>query len=168
MSSKQEIVAQWLRDAHAAEEQAKTMLGAQISRVETYPELKARLEQHRTETEGQERKLYERLRALGSDPSTVKDLGGKTTAMLQGIGGSVAADEVVKGAIAGYAFENFEIASYRALIGAAEAAGDTETKRVAEEILVEEEAMAAWLEENLPKITAEYLDREERGETSKR
>ena len=34
----------WLKDAHAMEQQAEHMLKAQASRIDHYPELKARLE----------------------------------------------------------------------------------------------------------------------------
>lgn len=59
-------------------------------------------------------------------------------------------DEVVEGALASYTFEHMEIASYRILIATSQEAGDVETQRVCEEILREEEAMASWLETNLP------------------
>ena len=68
-------------------------------------------------------------------------------------------DEVVKGAMAGYVFENLEIASYTSLIGAANAVGDTETATACEQILVQEKAMAAWLLDHLPQITAAFLAR---------
>jgi len=67
----------------------------------------------------------------------------------------------VKGAMASYTFEHLEIAAYRSLIAAAEAAGDQETKRVCESILKEEEAMADWLAEHIGTITRQYLQREE-------
>jgi ferritin-like metal-binding protein YciE len=54
-----------------------------------------------------------------------------------------------------------EIASYKILIATAEQVGDQETKRVCEEILHEEEAMADWLEQNVPSLTKQYLRREE-------
>ena len=66
------------------------------------------------------------------------------------LGGMTASDEIVKGAMAGYVFEHFEIASYTALIAAAKTAGDPETARVCEAILVQEEAMADWLAAHLP------------------
>ncbi len=40
----------WLRDAHAMEEQAETMLNSMLSRVENYPELHQRIQQHIKET----------------------------------------------------------------------------------------------------------------------
>jgi ferritin-like metal-binding protein YciE len=53
-----------------------------------------------------------------------------------------------------------EIASYRILIATAEECGDAETRRVCEENLAEEEAMAKWLEDNLSDVTRAYLSRD--------
>jgi ferritin-like metal-binding protein YciE len=68
-------------------------------------------------------------------------------------------DEVVKGAIAGYVFENVEIATYTVLIAAAAQAGDTETQRACEQIIEEERAMAEWLLAHLPSVTKQFLVR---------
>jgi hypothetical protein len=38
MSDSPEWVVQWLRDAHAMEEQAETMLSALLGRLDNYPE----------------------------------------------------------------------------------------------------------------------------------
>src|SRR5437879_4875955 len=124
MTKMVEWLVQWLRDAHAMEQQAETMLTSQASRLEHYPELRRRIEPHITETQSQRRRLEECIRRLGFDTSTVKDAAGKITAMMQGMAGVFAGDEVVKGAMAGYTFEHFEISSYTALIAAAETAGD--------------------------------------------
>lgn len=159
---------QWLRDAHAMEQQAETMLNAQAARLEHYPELRQRIEHHITETQSQARRLEECIERVGTQVSAVKDAGGKTTAMMQGFGGMFAGDEVVKGAMAGYAFEHFEISAYAALIGAAEAAGDNATADVCREILREEEEMAGWLRDHLPRVTKQFLARESSGETAKR
>ncbi|VEA60916.1 YciE [Salmonella enterica subsp. salamae] len=40
----------WLRDAHAMEKQAESMLESMASRIENYPDIKARIEQHISET----------------------------------------------------------------------------------------------------------------------
>jgi ferritin-like metal-binding protein YciE len=149
----------WLRDAHAMEEQAEQMLEAQSSRIENYPELAARIEQHFRETQSQRQRLEACLERRGTTASGIKDMGGRFTAMMQGIGGSMAPDEVTKGAMASYAFEHFEIASYKCIIAAAEQAGDAETARVCEEILQEEHAMASWLGDQLPQVTRTFLQR---------
>jgi len=151
----------WLRDAHAMEEQAEKMLSAQADRLEHYPALRARIVQHIEETKGQQRLLDECLTRRGISNSVLKDMGGKLMAFGQAVGGMTASDEVVKGAMAGYVFENLEIASYVSLIGAAKAVGDTATQAACEQILVEEKAMAAWLLEHLPEITQAFLARSE-------
>ncbi|OLS59229.1 hypothetical protein PSEMO_57380 [Pseudomonas putida] len=68
-------------------------------------------------------------------------------------------DEVVKGAMAGYVFENLEIATYTVLIEAAEVAGELETVEVCRSIIKEEVAMAEWLKEHLPEVTRAFLER---------
>lgn len=150
----------WLRDAHAMEEQALTMLNAQFERLESYPELKARIGKHIDETKQQAALLQGCLDRLGKGSSTLKDAAGKLTAMAQGLGGVFASDEVVKGSLASYTFEHMEIASYRILIAAAGYMGDEETANVCRRILDEELAMAKWLEDNVDAITLEFLARE--------
>src|SRR5690606_7577218 len=110
MSEQREHLLNWLRDAHAMEQQAEQMLKSQASRIEHYPKVKARIEQHLEETRGQQRLLEGCLERLGSSPSAVKDTMGMMTALGQGIGGMFASDEIVKGAMASYVFENMEIA----------------------------------------------------------
>ncbi|MEE1892776.1 DUF892 family protein [Pseudomonas otitidis] len=165
MEKTQTHLLDWLRDAHAMEQQAEQMLKAQSSRLEHYPDLKARIDQHLEETLGQQKLLEEALARLGSSPSTLKDIGGKLMAFGQAVGGMTATDEVIKGAMAGYVFENMEIASYTVLIAAAQAAGDVETQRACERILPQEVAMADWLREHLPRLTEAFLARSEAPET---
>ena len=149
----------WLRDAHAMEEQAEKMLKGQAERLEHYPKLKARIEQHIEETYGQQKLLRSCIERLGSSPSTIKDLSAKLVAFGQSVSGMMVSDEVVKGAMSGYVFEHMEIASYTVLITAAKAVGDTETQRACEQILPQEVAMAEWLKENLPELTQAFLSR---------
>jgi len=52
MTEGREWLVQWLRDAHAMEDQAETMLNAQLSRIENYPELAERIRQHIEENQG--------------------------------------------------------------------------------------------------------------------
>lgn len=78
---------------------------------------------------------------------------------VQGLSTGAAADEVVKDGLADFAAENFEIASYTALIAAAEQLGDRETVATCNQILREEQEMARWLEQNLPATTRETVNR---------
>ncbi len=159
MATPQENLLDWLRDAHAMEQQAEKMLKAQSERLEHYPRLKARIDQHIEETLDQQRLIDECLTRLGGSSSTLKDIGGKLMAFGQAVGGSLMSDEVIKGAMAGYVFENMEIASYTVLIAAAQEAGDAETKAACEKILPQEVAMADWLREHLPELTQAFLQR---------
>ncbi|RWK44727.1 MAG: ferritin-like domain-containing protein [Mesorhizobium sp.] len=162
MTDSQERLTQWLRDAHAMEEQAETMLSGQIRRLENYPELRDRMRMHLDETRQQAQRLEQCLDRMGEGSSTLKDAGGKIVAMGQNISGMFAGDEVMKGSLASYTFEHMEIASYKMLIAAAGEVGDAEAQRVCEQNLREEEAMADWLESNLGTVTTEFLRRDER------
>ena len=165
MATPQENLLDWLRDAHAMEQQAEKMLKAQSERLENYPQLKARIDEHIEETLGQQQLIDECLTRLGGSASTLKDVGGKLMAFGQAVGGSLMSDEVIKGAMAGYVFENMEVASYTVLIAAAKAAGDAETQAACEKILPQEVAMAQWLLEHLPELTQAFLQRSEAPDT---
>ncbi|MGE7136634.1 ferritin-like domain-containing protein [Luteibacter sp. NPDC031894] len=160
MADLRENLLDWLRDAHAMEQQAEQMLRAQASRIEHYPVVKQRIEQHLEETLGQQALLKGCIERLGGSTSAMKDMMGKMMAFGQAAGGMANSDEIVKGAISSYVFENLEIATYTALIAAAETVGDAETKRVCEQILPQEQAMAAWVLEHLPQLTEEFLVRD--------
>ena len=159
MATPQENLLDWLRDAHAMEQQAEQMLKAQSKRLEHYPQLKARIDQHIEETLGQQKLIDECLQRLGGESSTMKDLGGKLMAFGQAVGGSLMSDEVIKGAMAGYVFENMEVASYTVLIAAAKTGGGTEAQKACEQILPQEVAMAEWLLKHLPQLTDAFLER---------
>jgi len=141
------------------------MLKAQSERLENYPQLKARIDEHIEETLGQQQLIDECLTRLGGSASTLKDVGGKLMAFGQAVGGSLMSDEVIKGAMAGYVFENMEVASYTVLIAAAKAAGDAETQAACEKILPQEVAMAQWLLAHLPELTQAFLQRSEAPDT---
>jgi ferritin-like metal-binding protein YciE len=161
MASAEERLMEWLRDAHAAEQQAETMLSGMAKRIENYPELKARIEEHIGETQRQAERLRSCIERRGDGTSMLKDAGGKMLGFGQAMSGMFVGDEVMKGSIASYAFEAMEIASYRVLIETAKEVGDIETARTCEEILKEEVAMADWLQQNIPHLTHQYLAREE-------
>jgi ferritin-like metal-binding protein YciE len=159
MSESREWLVQWLRDAHAMEEQAETMLNGQLNRIENYPELSERIRQHVQETRQQAARLETCLDRIGQESSTLKDAGGKLTAMAQSLSGVFAGDEVMKGSLASYTFEHMEIASYTILIAAAKSLGEAEVAQVCEENLREEVAMADWLKSHIPTTTEQFLAR---------
>ena len=169
MNTRQKWLVQWLRDAHAMEEQAETLLNGQILRLENYPELRDRMSTHLEETKQQAKRLEECLDKLNDGSSAFKDAGGKLIAIGQSLSGLFAGDEVLKGTLASYTFEHMEIASYQMLIAAAVDAGEIEVQRACEENLREEEAMAEWLKNNLAMVTTEFLRRDiQKADTAKR
>lgn len=163
MTRAKERLVQWLRDAHAMEEQAQTMLKGQLDRIKHYPELEARVRQHLEETKSQADIVSRCLDRLGEEPSSVKDAGSKLLATGQKFSGVFADDEVMNWALASHAFESLEIASYTVLVATAEAAGEDGIAAACREILREEEAMASWVKDNLAPLTLAFLSRDEAG-----
>ncbi|MBR0649974.1 ferritin-like domain-containing protein [Roseomonas terrae] len=156
-TTKADYLAQWLRDAHAMEEQAEQMLGSTAERVEAYPELRQRLLQHQTETRDQARLIQSCLARYETSNSALKDMAGKATALAQSVSGLFVSDEVVKGLMAGITFEHMEVAAYSIIVAAARRLGDNETVEICSRILLEEDEMAAWLEEKAPEIVEQFL-----------
>jgi ferritin-like metal-binding protein YciE len=164
-----ERITQWLRDAHAMETEAETMLTAMAGRIESYPVLKQRIEQHIHETKGQAARIEARLHALGSSPATAKDMVTGMMASVHAMGQSTMSDEVLKGFGVSYAFEHMEIGAYRNLLFAAEALGDMETAQLCRDTLPEEQAMADWLLENQQSLVQQFLALDvTEGESAKR
>jgi ferritin-like metal-binding protein YciE len=161
-SEADERLLQWLRDAHAMEKQAETMLSGMEERIEHYPQFRKRIAQHLKETQHQAQRLDDALGQLGGSASTLKDTAAAMTSMMQTMMTAMAGDEVMKGVLAGYAFEHYEIGSYRILIAAAGTLGEKDIARICRENLREEEDMSQWLSQNIDQITAEYLEREDR------
>jgi len=60
-----------------------------------------------------------------------------------------------------FGFENTEIATYRALVIAAERAGAPDIAAVCGQILQEEVAMARWLEDHQDGLVGAFLNRDE-------
>ena len=151
----------WLRDAHAIEKQAESMLESMAGRIDNYPDLRSRIEQHISETKHQITILEEILDRNNISRSVIKDSMSKMAALGQSIGGIFPSDEIVKGSISGYVFEQFEIACYTSLLAAAQKAGDTASIPAIESILNEEKQMADWLIKHIPQTTEQFLLRSE-------
>ena len=166
-NSSRENLLSWLRDAHAMEVGTLDNLRRLVGRMESYPQFKTRLEQHIRETEGQEQRLKLLLEGMGGSTSTVKETVTRLAGNVQALVGALLSDEMVKNAIAAYAFEHFEIANYRALIATAEQAGEARAVPALQENLREEEPMARWLEEHLPELTRRYLELDSSGQGGK-
>ncbi|UIJ44849.1 ferritin-like domain-containing protein [Sphingomonas cannabina] len=155
-----------LRDAHALEHQALALMDRQIDHLASYPELEERLRAHRIETEQQIKRLEEILDGLDESHSTLKDTALSLTGNLMALGHTIAPDEILKNSFVNFAFENFEAASYKALITIAEVGNFGDAAPLLRQTLREELAMAQFCDETLPAITQKYLRLRSEGETA--
>lgn len=92
----------------------------------------------------------------------------KVAANLQGLMHAMASDEVLKNALASAAFEQFEAASYRMLVAAAEVAGEKEIAQTCRTIMEQEVSMADWVWGQLEPLTKKYLQLDLAGAEAKR
>jgi ferritin-like metal-binding protein YciE len=163
----QELYLQGLRNAHALETQALEIMQRQVERLENYPEMKAGLERHITQTEEQQRRLDQILQAHGTSYSAVKEaatgLMGNVTAIMH----AATSDEVLKNSFANYAFEHFEAAAYMSLISMAEAAGDHRHVPLLQQTLQEEEEFGKVCQTQIIPTTKTYMQLSASGQTAK-
>ena len=162
-----EIFIAGLRNAHAMEKQALSIMRPQLSRIENYPEVAERLEQHIAETEGQIGRLDQLLEGLDDSSSTIKDAALSAAGAMAALGHTVAGDEIIKNSLANFAFENYEIAAYNSLIALAEAGMFDQAIDLLQQNLSEEEAMAEWLSQNLRTVTLRFAQLRDAGESAK-
>jgi ferritin-like metal-binding protein YciE len=147
-----------LRNMHALEMSAIELTERQTERLEHYPEMKARLAKHHTESQEQARRLEGIMQRMDTSASsaknTVSSVMGNVAAALH----TPAQDEVLKNTFANFAFEHEEIAAYTSLLAMAEAVGDTSSVPALRQSLSEEQAMADWIRDHIVPTTRRYLD----------
>jgi ferritin-like metal-binding protein YciE len=131
----------YLSDAHAIERQAAELL-RRGRRIAGDPVLEQLYAEHLRETEEHARLVTERLAAHGASPSAVKDAALRLGALNWGAFFAAHPDTPGKLAAFAHAFEFLEVGGYEQLLRVARRAGDEETARVVERILVEERAAA--------------------------
>ena len=146
-----------LVNAHALEEQAVSLLSRQVERLESYPEMSDQIRLHIDESKAQARRLEEILQSLGTSHSTFKDLATSFAGNMAALAHAPMQDEVIKNTFANFAFEHFEIATYRALMTMAELAGDGGAPKLLQQSLNEEIRMAKWIEDTLDATTRKYV-----------
>src|ERR687893_269463 len=143
----QQKLVDYVEDAHAMEQSISRMLDSMISTTDD-PEIRSMLEHHKQETEEHERRLRERLDALGAGTSTTKEAGAVGASLLKGVGDMARTDKPGKNARDGFVTEHMEIASYQLLERLAKRAGDAQTAEVARQNRADEEAMAQKIDAN--------------------
>ena len=145
----QRKLVEYVQNVHAMEQNILLMLDSIILTTED-PELTAMSRAHKEETRRQERRLNDRLKALGGLglTSTGKDLAAIASAQAKGAADLWRADKPVRNARDAFVTEHLEIAAYEVLERLAERADDAETAEVARENRTEEEAMAQRIASN--------------------
>lgn len=159
-TSKRDTLMVGLRNAYGLEGQALSTMENVHSRLEHYPELKAAVGQHIEETRRQQQMVEQLLHRFGEQPSTFKEMAMKLAGNMQAMVHAMTSDEVVKNLFALYAFEHFEIASYRSLIAMAEECGETDVIQTCRQILHQEEMTAQKLGQMIEPVTRAYMERE--------
>lgn len=167
-TSKHDTLMVGLRNAYGLEGQALSTMENAHGRLEHYPELKAAIGQHIEETRRQQEMLGQLLNRFGESPSSLKEMAMKLAGNLQAMVHAASSDEVLKNLFALYAFEHFEIASYRSLIAMADECGENEVAQTCRQILQQEEQTAQKLGGLLEPITKAYMQREAADMTSSR
>lgn len=146
----------WLKDAYSMERGELPLLEAMARETHAFPELTHKVGEHLTKTRGHMDKVRGCLERLG-EPTAAIDAIPACESSLRPSRLDWSSHRIVKDAVRSVAAEHLEIAAYKAILVAAMAADDFQTLKVCEEILDDEEEMAAWLEEHLPPTFQELI-----------
>jgi len=160
----------WLDEARTNEARLQAELSTRISLIER-PAYKKRLQGHLNETKEHERLMVERIGQLGggtsafAPPAVVSAVGeaaGKAMAAVRGqIAARTSAAEGVEAQLRiaqdQVREEHLEIAIYTAIEAFAEEVGDSETAKLARAILRDEQRMAKFLADELPKLVRDVV-----------
>jgi ferritin-like metal-binding protein YciE len=146
----------YLQDAQAIEAQAIKLLESAPDDLDD-PELAKLFHEHLEETRTQQSLVETRLEARGGDSSSLKDAAMRVGALSWATFFETHPDTPGKLVAFAYAFEHLEIAAYEELKRVAQKAGDPETARTADEILLQERAAAAKLAESFDRATETAL-----------
>ncbi len=146
-----------LRNQHAVETQAIGTVKNELSRMEPYPELHAKMQQEMERSTTQAARLDSLLEKHGTSKSIAKEAVTGAVATVAGFAHLGADDEVLKNVLAAIGFKAYEISSYKVLLTLAEAAGAAEDRAVLEQSMKEEQEMGDWLGSHLPEFVHAYL-----------
>lgn len=155
--TKNDVMIAWLNDALAMENALAAVLQHRIKDAKGFPAVEAMDRQHLAETLTHADRIKQSIARLGTKPSTAKSVLGTLFGAMQAPVTGLAKDEAVKNCLVDHAAEQFEVASYAALIVAANEIGDTETARACEQNMREDAAMAARIMAGLPSVVSAHL-----------
>jgi ferritin-like metal-binding protein YciE len=152
-----ELFLHWLNDAYTMEKSQVQLLGNHLAEFKEDPPMHEKLEEHLDLSRYHADMLAECIQRLGENLPSERSGSGGIFGVVEAATTGFVADEPHKNVLANYAMEHFEIASYVALIEAARLAGHEEFVPVFEEIIDDEEDMAAWLEQHVPVAVDQFM-----------
>ncbi|EJL92570.1 ferritin-like domain-containing protein [Pantoea sp. BIGb0393] len=155
--TKEIVYLDWLRDAHAMEKHAESLLQAAALRLDAFPLLQARIKQYMQQTCEQQKQVKEALKRYDSSWSALKEALGRMSAVGQAASDMLRDEEGVRIAVSSYVFCNYKVATYTALLAAAQQAEDAEGVKTFQRILQHETQMADWLLLQLPEVANEAI-----------
>jgi ferritin-like metal-binding protein YciE len=151
----------WLNDAFAVENALIQLLVDHARDAEkSHPEIHARLTDYLDRTRIHADTVVHCIERLGSRPSVIKAGLGSLLGALEAFSMDTLTNEVLMNTLADYAGVNYGIATYTALIAAAEEIGETETAHMCRHILDEHREMAEWLELQIPPAVHEMVQKQ--------
>src|SRR6266496_12459 len=146
----------WLKDAYAMEQGIVEVLEKQIPQFDDMPDAQTKIRQHLELTKTHADRVRGCVEQLGDDVSHVKAGMANFLGTVQGLSTVMADDKMVKNAMADYAVEHFEIASYLAIVATCREMGHDEIAGICETIIQEEMEMADWLKQQLPMVVRQH------------
>lgn len=156
-----EILIDWLNDAYRMEHTVLRILDGYEIDAEEYRDLDIIIRDQRDQTRNQAERLKSEIKRLGGQVTEFESQELiNMTSPFQYTAGNTERDRVVKNAITQHAFEHFNHAAYLALIETAKFFGETQTANLCRQIMAEDTAMAKVIEQKLPQVVKEFLNRE--------
>ncbi len=151
MADKETLI-RWLNDIYSMEQEVMNTLKGHLDDAKDMPDMQNRIQQHINDTQTQMDQVKAAIESLGGNVSPVKSAVSKVMGTVSGAATDIAKDKIVKDAIAEYAAEHMEIASYMAVMEAANILGESQIANMAQDIIKSEQNMADWLQTNIPMI----------------
>lgn len=149
MTTRDQLIV-WLNDAYAMEQALEETLKQHAADAKDDVEVHGRIQRHIEETRNQAVTVKSCIESLGGEVSGAKSAFASVFGAMQGMVTKPMGDTMVKNAIADYAAEHFEIATYRVLIDTAEQIGENDIARKLTDNLRQEQDMARFIEDKLP------------------
>jgi ferritin-like metal-binding protein YciE len=151
------LLVAWLNNAYAMEREIVEILKGHLNDAKGHTDIEEKIGEHLDKTEGHSDKVKQCLDKLGEKPNNLKTGIAKLMGVVMGESTSMMEDKLVKNAVAEFATENLEIATYQVIHTMASMLEEDEIAEKCNEIIQEEIEMAEWLQENLSDVVAEVV-----------